>query len=254
MSRSLINSTSRLLSLSTSSDKLLGTERLLLSKHRKQMEAEFGALAATANDIISTTYNTSASWLKQNHFFSDMNRDNDLSYYKVGRGRVGTDPITGEEFSFEVQSTGGASLVGKNHYCVPRAMGVSAGEEMRFAGFLGRINMQVLKASRPESASSAGLLGAAVNFSGPTSFVEYQIQQLAKESPDAFVVSGCDDESQRHELKEMLKRNEKRMVYSTHRTVTGMLVTDSNLSEIGFDIPAILVKEDGDSSAIDDIY
>eukprot|EP00519_Triparma_laevis_P009033 CAMPEP_0182506084 /NCGR_PEP_ID=MMETSP1321-20130603/20552_1 /TAXON_ID=91990 /ORGANISM="Bolidomonas sp., Strain RCC1657" /LENGTH=254 /DNA_ID=CAMNT_0024711755 /DNA_START=79 /DNA_END=840 /DNA_ORIENTATION=+ len=244
----LITTATRVLSLSKTADPLLGAERLLMSNDRGSLQRAYKDLlqASTSGDIISTTYNTSSAWLKQHGFFKDMQRDNDITYYVVGRGRKGVDPATGEEFSFEVQNMGGASLIGKNHYCVPRAMGVSAGEEKRFAGHLGRINMQVLKAAKDGAGTGDALLGAAINFSGPPSFIEYQLQQLASESPDAFVITGCDDATQRQRLKEMLSRNERRMVKLTHRSTTGMLLTDAHLSEVGFDIPAVLVKEDGE--------
>lgn len=55
--------------------------------------------ASSSCDVVSTTLNTSAAWLKNHGFFKDMNRDNDITYYVVGRGRKGVDPITGEEVS-----------------------------------------------------------------------------------------------------------------------------------------------------------
>ncbi|GMH95297.1 hypothetical protein TL16_g13122 [Triparma laevis f. inornata] len=264
-SRSLITSATRILSVPKTGGALLGTERLLISTERGALQTAYKELfqASSSCDVVSTTLNTSAAWLKNHGFFMDMNRDNDITYYVVGRGRKGVDPITGEEFAFTVQNMGGASLIGKNHYCVPRAMGVSAGEEKGFAGHLGRINMQVLKAAANDSNESddstnddKALLGAAVNFSGPPSFIEYQMQQLAVEKPDAFVITGCDDKMQRHRLSEMLKRNELRMVRGSYRSKTGMLCFDEHESEVGYDIPAILMKwdSDGEDLVIDEVF
>ena len=106
-------------------------QRLLMSEHRALLQAEYQGLLqqSGADGVVSTTFNTSAHWLREKGFFSDMKRNNDITYYVVGRGHKGVDPVTGEEFAFQVQPMGGNSLYGKNHYCVPRAHGVSAGEE-----------------------------------------------------------------------------------------------------------------------------
>ena len=106
-----------------------------MSEDRASLQEEYQGLLSqsTSDSVVSTTFNTSASWLREKAFFSDMNRDNDITYYVVGRGHKGVDKETGEEFSFQVQPMGGNSLYGKNHYCVPRAMGVSAGEEVSVA-------------------------------------------------------------------------------------------------------------------------
>ena len=120
---------------------------------------------------------------------------------------------------------------------------------MRFAGYLGRINLQVLKAARSAEPKSSGLLGATVNFEGPVEYVEYQIQQIATEKPDCFVVSGCDEVSAREELRELIKRNEKvRAILSRsvelRKCILGMLSTLKSFL-MPSTHPPMLLAEDG---------
>jgi len=174
--RSLLSTSTKIYEASRTHAALKGAERLFMSEHRALLQAEYQGLLqqSGADGVVSTTFNTSAHWLREKGFFSDMKRNNDITYYVVGRGHKGVDPVTGEEFAFQVQPMGGNSLYGKNHYCVPRAHGVSAGEEKRFSGYLGRINMQVLKAAREAIPDApAGLLGASINFDGPAVYIEY---------------------------------------------------------------------------------
>lgn len=112
--------------------------------------------------------------------------------------------------------------------------------------------MQVLKAAREAKPDApAGLLGAAINFDGPAVYIEYQIQQIATEAPDCFVVSGCDSAPEKDLLKEIIKRNEKRMVLGSFRSTTGQLVMDEEKSERGFDIPVVVL---GDEGNIDEVF
>ena len=53
------------------------------------------------NDMVSTSLNTSSTWLKKNGFFKDMSQDNDITYYVVGRGKKGGEERVCEEQSKE---------------------------------------------------------------------------------------------------------------------------------------------------------
>jgi len=98
------------------------------------------------------------------------------------------------------------------------------------------------------------LLGSAVNFSGPLEYIEYQIKELANEEPDAFIVTGCEGEEKRQELQEILTRNKKRMVNKWTVSTTGITIFDERETEIGFDIPAVLVRSENDEIVIEDIF
>jgi len=246
--RSLVSAASRVSTLSATTDSLLGSERLLLASTRALLQQDYQSqLSSGEYDVVATSLNTNATFLKSKSLFSDMDRNNDLSYYVVGRGRKGVDEKTGEEFAFEVQQNGGASRVGKIHFCIPRAAGVSAGEEMRYAGYLAQINKIELQdaAAAEKKNDDAPLLGSTVHFGDvPLSYVEFQILELAKDrSPDVIVMHDCDSDDQRSQLQEIISRNEKRMELKFRPNLTGMQIPDEEESEVGFEIPFLLMRD-----------
>ena len=56
---------------------------------------------------------------------------------------------------------------------------------------------------------------------------------------------GCDCAPERDLLRDIIKRNEKRMVLGSYRSTTGMLVMDEEKSERGFEIPVVVLGGDG---------
>mmetsp|Transcript_14288 Transcript_14288/g.16384 ORF Transcript_14288/g.16384 Transcript_14288/m.16384 type:complete len:258 (-) Transcript_14288:77-850(-) len=246
--RSLISATSRVSTLAVTSDALLGSERLLLASTRALLQQDYQSQLSSGDyDVVATSLNTNAFFLKTKGFFSDMNRNNDITYYVVGRGRKGVDEKTGEEFAFEVQPNGGTSRLGKTHFCIPRAFGVSAGEEMRFAASLAQLNKIELQnaAAAEKKNDDFPLLGSTIYFGDvPPSYVEFQILELVKDkNPDVFVIHNCDSDDQRTQLQEIKFRNEKRKEMKHTRNTTGMLIPDAEESEVGFDIPFLLMQE-----------
>jgi len=74
-----------------------------MSADRASLQAEYKELiqGAKENDMVSTSLNTSSTWLKKNGFFKDMSQDNDITYYVVGRGKKGGEERVCEEQSKE---------------------------------------------------------------------------------------------------------------------------------------------------------
>jgi len=260
--RSLLSSSTRVSSLAPTNDALLGTERLLLASMREGLCREYASqLSSGKFDVVTTSLDTNVSFLNANRFFTDSNRKNDISYYEVGKGKKGLDEETGKEFSFEVQANGGSSRLGKIHFCIPRSCGVSKGEQMRFAAYLAQLNMIELQSALAENSRESEtenddlqLLGSSIAFGDvPPSYVEFQIlevvnqgekpNELLSTNPDVFVVHGCDTDEQRGELKDIISRNGKRTELKQNCNTVGLFIPDEEESEVGFDIPFLLMRE-----------
>jgi len=187
-----------------------------------------------------------------------MTRDNDVSYYKVGKGKKGIDEETGEEFSFETQKLG-------FRHCIPRTL-VSEGEKRLFGGMMIQIALDELNQAREGCTGVGGdgdlpLVGASV-FMDRTSVsmgcgkmaldvegllcIENQMVTAAAAdcaSPDMFLVAGCGSPERLDQLKEVVKRNEKKMVTLEVPTTTGHYKKNDFETEIGFDIPTVVIRE-----------
>jgi len=59
-------------------------------------------------------------------------------------------------------------------------------------------------------------------------------------------VEGCDSSDSISVVKSVLAKNGKRMERLGSRNLTGHYVEDKEDTEVGFDIPAVLVKGDGE--------
>lgn len=181
-----------------------------------------------------------------------------MSYYKVGRGKKGVDEESGEEYSFETQKLG-------YRHCIPRTL-VSEGEKMRFGGMLLQIalgelnNAKEALAGGSDSASPLPLLGTSVFMDRTaeagcgktalsTSGLECLENQLLKvveadsPMPDMFCIEGCESAERLEQLKELIKKNEKRMVRLSVPTTTGHYKENDFETELGFDIPTVVIRD-----------
>jgi len=263
--RSLITSATRISMLARSSkgvDALLGTENLLLQNNRDALrdsyEKLFSAVSSSSTsspNLIATSLNTSVSFLDSNNFYADTSRANDITYYVVGRAKKGVSEDTGEEYAYDKQGNGSV-------YCIPRQL-VSLGEKRRFADELLRLAVGICGSARDrinttaKSSSSAALMGASIFMEDDAKNVRHQIlaaasgcagvagaDNLSAAAPDAFVISGCDTPERVDLLKEILSENEKKMVRLGTRSTTGRYIENDEDSELGFDIPALIIRDD----------
>uniref|UniRef100_A0A7S2R370 Uncharacterized protein n=1 Tax=Eucampia antarctica TaxID=49252 RepID=A0A7S2R370_9STRA len=238
--RSLLSSCSRVSAIVPTKDKLLGTERIFLECSRLILRDTYKKQLASCDfDVVATSVDTSISFLDKHEFWEDMSRDNDISYYKIGKGKKGVDPVSGEEYAFETQGNG-------FKYCIPRIL-VSLGEKREFSGLLLQKALAELKHAKEETVNSnAALIGATIYMDegshGVESF-ENQFRQAAQGSPDVFCVEGCHDKDKVQRLKEFLLRNERKMVTLSKPNTTGHMIPEHQQTEIGFDIPALLMRE-----------
>mmetsp|Transcript_11096 Transcript_11096/g.16818 ORF Transcript_11096/g.16818 Transcript_11096/m.16818 type:complete len:243 (-) Transcript_11096:36-764(-) len=232
--RSILSS-ARISSLLPTKDKLLGTERLLLESNRLLLQKAYGDQLASGDfDVLTTSINTSVNFLDNHNFWNDMSRDNDISYYKVGRGKKGVDPVSGEEFSFQKQGNG-------YRFCVPRTL-VSLNEKRQFSGMMLQKAVVLLRDAMEASKHDA-FLGASIFMEDDLESLEHQLQEAAKAAPGAFCIMDCDDAEKVEKLKEILLRNEKRMVRLSKPNTVGRMIKDDYDSEVGFDIPALVIRD-----------
>jgi len=182
-----------------------------------------------------------------------------VSYYKVGKGKKGVDEETGEEYSFETQKLG-------YRHCIPRTL-VSEGEKRLFAGMMIQIALDELIQAREEerkgcvTGDDLPLVGASVFMDTTTvnakcgtmaldvegvSCIENQmLTAVAADcpSPDVFLVNGCGSKERLDQLREVVKRNEKKMVTLEVPTTTGHYKKNDFETEIGWNIPTVVIRD-----------
>mmetsp|Transcript_32165 Transcript_32165/g.37229 ORF Transcript_32165/g.37229 Transcript_32165/m.37229 type:complete len:256 (-) Transcript_32165:242-1009(-) len=242
--RSLLSKTTRISTILPTTDALLGTELLLLESTRETLRQSYQTqlTKADSNSIVTTSLNTAVQFCHTHNLYQDMSRQNDITYYKVGRGKKGVDEQTGEEYSFETQELGY-----RQH--IPRQM-VSFGERLKFSGLLMELSVGILKEARDAAETETGPMVGASVFTGDglSSFglecLENQLISGAKNKPDVFCVNGVTDSGTTiDQLKEILTKNEPRMVRLSTLDTTGTYFENEEDTEIGFDIPVVIVRE-----------
>lgn len=249
--RSILSSATRIsLRPPPTKDKLLGTELLLLESTRKTLSDMYQKQVSSGNfDVVTTGLNTSVTFLQNHSFFEDMSRNNDISYYKVGRGKKGIDPITGEEYAFEKQDKG-------YRFCIPRFL-VSHGEMIQFSGMLIQKALEELKKAMDGGGDSNGVMTGASIFMEDTNggvdnctqlgleCFENQLQSAAGgiSPPDVFCIECCDTAEKLEYVREILRRNEKRMIKLSTPNTTGHMTENDFDTEVGFDIPAVILRD-----------
>lgn len=231
---------------------LTAAGRTKLTEH---FRTEFGKDTTSA---VITGLDTSFTHLDSVEFFSDYSRDNDLSYYVIGKGNG--------EGKFELQGKGKTFLV-------PRGAGVSVGERRDFAGLLAHLasltasnaRKQALDAA-PERGGSSPLLGVQIQFSAQEdgthladgslhlgNRMDFQMLSAATAKPDFFAVSGCasgaDVELVARILSKRMLRHERRELVDWK----GNEYLEDETSAIGFDIPALLLVESAGAAALAEI-
>ena len=232
--------------LARGGDKLKGTQLLLTAAGRDELAAAYKAAFASGAAAVCTALDTSQSHLVAADFFSDMSRDNDMSYYVVGKG----------------DGPGGFELQGKGYtFCIPREM-VSAGERRDFAGLLSEIATKTAQHAREEAlAASPGPAGVSPPLVGTTlrftdqedgthledgslhlGFrLEHQIVSAAAAATDFFAIVGCESAADVDFVGKLLAKNATRSERRYSTDLRGMEKLDDEPTTVGFDIPALIL-------------
>ena len=231
--------------LTKGGDALCGTQHLLTAAGREQLKKAYQSDFASGATAVMTSLDTSHDNLDAVGFFSDYSRDNDLSYYVIGKGN-------GE---------GGYELQGKGYtFLVPRGAGVSVGERRNFASVLCNLAAHAAAQGRAEALAAAPsppsppLLGSTIQFSAledgthlPNGRLhlgfrmEAQITSAAAAAPDFFAVAGCTSAADVDLVSSILSKNKLRSESKLVVDLRGMDSYEAEPSTTGFDIPALLL-------------
>jgi len=86
---------------------------------------------------------------------------------------------------------------------------------------------------------------AALNVEGLLCLENQMVKAVAADCalPDMFLVAGCESPERLEQLKEVVKRNEKKMVTLEVPSTTGHYKKNDFETEIGFDIPTVVIRE-----------
>lgn len=227
------------------SDVLRGAERLLLAPARAELRASYAALLSAGGggcDAVATGLNTSVSFLDRAGLFEDMSRENDVSYYVTGRGGKGVTE-DGREYAWEVQDSGYT-------HCIPRSM-VSEREKVLFSSLLTSLACRELSAAAAEvGGDCAPLRGASVHLEDDhrpnrTTLAECvgnQMRSAAAATADCFLVEGADTDEKLEAVRDALRDNRRRKVRLSRPGLTGIYVQDEDETEVGFDVPAVVLR------------
>ena len=224
--------------LTNSCDALQGTQHLLTQAGREKLLEMYKQDLASGGEALMTSLDTSFDHLEKAGFFSDYSRDNDLSYYVVGKG-------TG---------AGGYELQGKGKtFLIPRGAGVSTGEKRDFAQMLCSLACQTAVRARAET-DTVHLLGATIQFSGKEdgtnladgslhlgNRMEAQITAAAAAQPDFLVIAGCDTPADVSIVASVLAKHTLREERQRVVDLRGMETLAPEPSTCGFDVPALLL-------------
>ena len=86
MKARMLNIGSRLVAASTSTtDALQGTQHLLTAAGRSALISHYRDSYDAGAHAVTTAINAAPAFLDKAEFFSDFDRDNDLSFYEVGK-------------------------------------------------------------------------------------------------------------------------------------------------------------------------
>lgn len=215
---------------------LRGTQKLLLEEGRNALSHHYkNALQLSA--AITTTVNTSVSFLQEADIFSDTSRENDITYYVVGKG------MKTDDFAFEVQEKRFSNL----H--VPRVL-VSQGERLQFAGLLQKLAVRSAKRAAAEapptelSTTGRPLVGASVFLNREDrEDTMNQLVAASTEKPDFFAIGSCNTAVDVAQVLSILAETRPTMKVLEHRNLTGHAVKDREETELGFDIPVLLLPD-----------
>merc|ERR1712176_1554210 len=75
--------------------------------------------------------------------------------------------------------------------------------------------------------------------------LENQLRKAAegKSPPDVFCIEHCDNDDKLGQVREIIRRNEKRMVKLSTPNTTGHMIENDFETEVGFDIPAVIIRD-----------
>ena len=222
------------------SDVLQGTQHLMTAIGREKLKDSFRNDCKSGADAVMTAIDTSFDHLDRADFFADYTRDNDLSYYVVGKGNG--------EGGYELQGNG-------KKFLIPRGAGVSLGEKRDFAGVLCNLATTTAKLGRAEATGRESvLLGATIQFSSREdgthladgslhlgNRMEAQITSAAEAQPDFFAVAGCTSARDVELVATTLDKHTLRKERGVFVDLRGFDQLDENPSTLGFAIPALLL-------------
>tara|TARA_B110001452_G_scaffold202887_1_gene172903 strand:- start:984 stop:1901 length:918 start_codon:yes stop_codon:yes gene_type:complete len=222
-------------------DVLRGTQHLLTEAGRSTLATHFGSgFAAGARGVVSKL-NTSVSHLSAAKLWDDASRSNDITYYEVGKGTF----EGGYSRQPQAEALTKLALKDLNKHCIPRS-GVSPGEKIEFASLLTRLAVSVVKQGREQASQAAPeeepLIGASAFFlSSDPDCLGRQLAAAASESPDFFAIEGCATAADVLEVAKVLDAHKKTMKVKTTTNWKGFEVEDKSPTEVGFDIPAVVM-------------
>ena len=232
-------------------DALRGTQLLLTKTGRDELFAAYKEAFAGGADAVCTSLDTSIDHLNRANFYSDMSRDNDMSYYVVGKGN----------------GPGGYELQGRGYtFCIPREM-VAMGEKRDFAGLLCEQATNMAQKARDAALEAAPLLpgettplvGTTIRFTTQQDGtpvgekgvkdgtlhlgyrMEHQIVSAATASTDFFAIVGCETASDVDFVSGLLEKNKETTERRYSTNLKGMPELDDEPTTKGFNIPALIL-------------
>lgn len=219
-------------------DILQGTQHLLTAAGRKHLVGGFKCDFESGAEAIITALDTSYDHLDAANMFEDYDRDNDLSWYVIGKGNG--------EGGYELQNNGYTQFF-------PRASGLSVGEKRNLADMFAKMTSLAALEAREEARASS-LLGATIQFSAQEdgthladgslhlgNRMETQIKSAALAEPDFFAITGCATAHDVELVAAILSKNRLREEKKYFVDTRGFDIPEETPSSVGFEIPALLV-------------
>ena len=221
-------------------DALLGTQQLLLEATRSAITGEYkAAIASSGAGALATGLITNSAFLDRAGFFEDFSRDNDISWYEVGKAKKGVDE-SGEEYAWVTQDRGFKHLV-------PRDL-VSPGEKRDFS-----LELQKFAISAARGGAGEVLVGATLNFEDGATLVgstlHCQVSAAVDAGADFITVQGVTAPSAIAELNAALEANATREVVLVDRNFTGFATPQEHPTTIGADFEAVVIAENASDAA-----